>query len=116
LRREIPLFLQDEISPDSTDLEQGMLNPTFLCELAFLTDITRHTNDLDMKLQGKQQNVSDLFGHVNRFRNKLKFFKTAIERNDLPHSACCKELAEELSNYEGWKNFKHVYISLTSKS
>jgi hypothetical protein len=55
LRREIPLFLQDEISPDSTDLEQEMLNPTFLCELAFLTDITRHMNDLDMKLQGKQR-------------------------------------------------------------
>jgi hypothetical protein len=44
LRREIPLFLKDEISSDSTDLEQEMLNPTFLCELVFLTDITKHMN------------------------------------------------------------------------
>jgi hypothetical protein len=35
LRREIPLFLKDEISSDTTDLEQEMLNPTFLCELVF---------------------------------------------------------------------------------
>jgi hypothetical protein len=27
--------------------------------------------------------------------------KTAIERKDLTHFPCCKELAEELSNYEG---------------
>jgi hypothetical protein len=42
LRREIPLSLKDEISSDTTDLEQEMLKLTFLCELAFLTDITKH--------------------------------------------------------------------------
>jgi hypothetical protein len=100
LRREISLFLKNEILSDSTDLEQKMLNPAFLCELAFLMDITKHMNDLNMKLQGKQQNVSKLFGHVNGFYNKLKLFKTAIERNDHTHFPCCKELAEELSNCE----------------
>jgi hypothetical protein len=54
-----------------------------------------------MQLQGKQQNVSNLFGHVTGFCNKLKLFKTAIERNDLTHFPYCKELAEELSNCEG---------------
>jgi hypothetical protein len=83
------------------DLEQEMLNPTFLCELAFLTDITKHMSDLNMKLQGEQQNVSNLFGYVNGFGNKLKLFKTTIERNDLTHFRCCTELTEELSNYEG---------------
>jgi hypothetical protein len=71
LRREIPLFLKDEISSDTTDLEQEMLNPTFLSELTFLTDITKHMNNLNMKLQGKQQNVLNLFGHVNGFHSKL---------------------------------------------
>jgi hypothetical protein len=79
-RREVPMFLKDEISSDTTELEQEMLNPTFLCELAFLTDITKHMNYLNMKLQGKQQNVSNLFGHINGFRNKLKLFK------EHPHS------------------------------
>jgi hypothetical protein len=103
LRREIPLFLKTEISSDTTDLDQEMLNHTFLCELAFLSDITKHMNDLNMKLQGKQQNVSDLFGHVNGFRNKLKLFNTAIQRNDLTHFPCCKELAEDLSISVGSK-------------
>jgi hypothetical protein len=97
LRREIPSFLKDEISSDTTDLEQEMLNPTFFCELVFLTDITKHMNDLNMKLQRKNQNVSNLFGHVNGFRNKLKLFETAIERNNLTYFPCCKELAEKLS-------------------
>jgi hypothetical protein len=101
LRKEIPLFLKDEISSDTTNLGQETLNPTFLCELAFLTDITQHMNDLNTKLQGKQKNVSNLFGRANGFRNKLKLFRTAIERNDLTHFPCCKELAEKLSNYEG---------------
>jgi hypothetical protein len=101
LRREIPLFLKDEISSGTTDMEQQMLNPTLLCELEFLTDITKHMNDLNMKLQEKQQNVSNLSGHVNGFRNKFKLSKTAIERNDLTHFPCCEELAEELSNYDG---------------
>jgi hypothetical protein len=70
-----------------------MLNPAFLCELAFLMDITKHMNDLNMKLQGMQQNVSNLFGHVNGFCNKLKLFKTSIQRNDLTHLPCCKELS-----------------------
>jgi hypothetical protein len=85
-RREIPLFLKDEISSDTTDLEQEMSDPTFLCELAFLTDITKHMNYLNMKLQGKQQKFLNLFG----FRNKLKLFKTAIDRNDLSHFPYCK--------------------------
>jgi hypothetical protein len=101
LRREIPFFLKDEISSDTTDLEQEMLNPTFLYELAFLTDITKHMNDLNMKLQGMLQNVSNLFGHVNKFHNILKLFKTAIERNDLTHFLFCKGPPEDLSNYEG---------------
>jgi hypothetical protein len=46
LRTEIPLFLKDKISSYTTNLEQEMLNPIFLCELAFLTDITKHMNDL----------------------------------------------------------------------
>jgi hypothetical protein len=54
-----------------------------------------------MKLQGMQQNVSNLFGHVNEFHNILKLFKTAIERNDLTHFLFCKGLPEDLSNYEG---------------
>jgi hypothetical protein len=92
LKREIPLFMKDEFLSDTTDLEHEMLNPMFLCELAFIMDITKHMNNLNMKLHVKQQNVSNLFGHANGFRNKLKLFKTAIERKDLTHFPCCKEI------------------------
>jgi hypothetical protein len=121
-RREIPLLLKDNISSDTTDLEQEMLNPTFLCELAFLTDIIKHINDLNMKLQGEQQNVSNLFGHVNGFHNKLKLFKTAIDRNDLTFRAVKNSVTMKVQTSprlfqtlrELWKNLKQVSMSLRS--
>jgi hypothetical protein len=76
--QKFPFFLKDEISSDTTDLEQEMLNPTFLCELAFLTDNTKHMNDLNMKLQGKQQNVSNLSGQVNCFRDNWSCSKQSL--------------------------------------
>jgi hypothetical protein len=41
-----------------------------------------------------------------------KLFKTATERNDLTHFPCCKELAEELSNYECYNGSLELLIVL----
>jgi hypothetical protein len=102
-----------------------MLNPTFLCELAFLTDITKHMNDLNMKLQGKQRNVSNLFemdSATNWSCSKLPLRGTTslsfrAVKNKLKNSATMKvQTFERLfqTSREWWKNFKHV--SLTSRS
>ena len=40
----------------------------FLRSLAFLTDITKHMNDLNFKLQGKNQTIAQLLGHVHAFK------------------------------------------------
>lgn len=109
LRRKIPLFLSDEVKSDTTELEKELHNPEFLRELAFLADLTAHLNELNLKLQGKQQSISNLYGHVNGFRNKLKLFKLALGNNDLTHFPSCKKLAEELKDFEG-ANFS-VYAS-----
>jgi hypothetical protein len=69
--------------------------------LVFLSDIIGHLNDLNLKLQGKEQTVSNLLGYINGFRNKLKIFKVSVEKNDLVHFHACKELAEKLENDNG---------------
>ncbi|CAH1998494.1 unnamed protein product [Acanthoscelides obtectus] len=65
LRKEIPIFLKNEVTPDTTELENQMADAQFLADLAFLTDMTSHLNELNLKLQGKQQNIANLFGHIN---------------------------------------------------
>jgi hypothetical protein len=68
LRNEIPIFLSD-VKSDISNLEENLCNSDFPKELAFLTDISGHLNDLNTKLQGKDQTVPILFGNVNGFCN-----------------------------------------------
>lgn len=93
LRNEIPLFLH-EFAPSDT-LEEELRSCDFLRQLAFLTDITGHLNEVNMKLQGRGQLVSDLIGQINGFRRKLKLFHASLEKNNLVHFASCSCLASE---------------------
>jgi septation ring formation regulator EzrA len=101
LIREIPIFLSEYVKANTADLENQLHDPEFLRELAFLSNITGHLNDLNLKVQGKEQTVSNLFGYINGFRNKLKIFKVSLEKNELAHFHACKELAEKLENDNG---------------
>lgn len=54
-------------------------------ELFFLCDLINHLNELNLKLQGREQFVWDMAKIVNEFRLKLILFKTEINANDLTH-------------------------------
>lgn len=54
-------------------LEEELLKDRFHKQLGFLTDITIHLNEHNLKLQGRNQLVSNLIGNVNRFHIRLKF-------------------------------------------
>ena len=71
MRNEILIFLSDYVKPYISTLEEQLQEREFLKELAFLTDITGRLNDLNTKLQCKDQSVTSLFGTMNGFRNKL---------------------------------------------
>jgi hypothetical protein len=90
LRSEIPIFLNENFKAKTAHLENQLHVPEFLRELAFLSDITGHLNDFNLKLQGKEQTVSNLFGYIKGFRNKVKIFKVSLEKNDLAHFRACK--------------------------
>lgn len=98
LRKDIPEFLNQFVSSDTADLENLLRSSKFLQQLAFLTDITGYLNELNLKLQGKDQLVSDLVSHINGFRSKLNLFFTALELNDLTHFRCCRQLTEEFTD------------------
>ena len=46
-------------------------NESWQIDLAFLVDITTHLNELNTKLQGKNQLVTQLYEHIKAFQLKL---------------------------------------------
>ena len=51
----------------------------WLNDIAFLTDITQHLSDLNVKLQNKSQLVNKMFEHICSFEKKIKtFFESAL--------------------------------------
>jgi hypothetical protein len=101
LRNKMPTFFSNYVKPDPNALEVQLRDREFLKELAHLTDITGHLNDIKTKLQGNDQTVPSLFGNVNGFRNKLSLFNTCLGKSDLSHFPSCKDLAEELKDFGG---------------
>ena len=54
-------------------------------------DITSHKNDLNLKLQEKENFISDLYRIVNGFRRKLVLFESQLEVKNLSHFPCLKD-------------------------
>lgn len=75
LRNEIPVFLEDCLRCDTSAYCRKLCDTTFLCVMAFLSDITSHLNHLNIQLQGRCQTVSDLYAHIRAFQRKLDLFR-----------------------------------------
>ena len=96
LRKEINHFLTDKNKADPI-----LSNPVCVSKLSFLVDITSHINDLNLKLQGKENLICDLYRIVNGFRRKLVLFESQLEVRNLSLFSCLKQFcpasAEEVN-------------------
>ena len=98
---------------ESTNTFQAQLRSIeFLCDSAFLTDMTNHLNVLNLNLQGKRQSISHLVGHVEGFRSKLVLFTNFLQNNNLAHFPSCSVIKEEYSNAD----FTQFVSDITSLS
>jgi len=64
IRKEIFLFLQDMSDTKFDEFKSFFEDSDSLCELAFLTDLTNHLNNLNLKLQKTNQTISQLVSHI----------------------------------------------------
>lgn len=69
---------KDKDYPELSDHE-------WIMDLAFLVDMLCHLDRLNLTLQGKLKMLPDLVQSVFAFVNKLKLFKTHIQKGDLTH-------------------------------
>ncbi|CAK6954401.1 general transcription factor II-I repeat domain-containing protein 2-like [Scomber scombrus] len=82
--------LQDEISEflelvgKSTEFPE-LSDKNWLCDFAFAVDIFSYLNELNVKLQGKDQFVHDMYKHVQAFKSKLTLFSRQIANNSFVH-------------------------------
>lgn len=53
-------------------------------------------NELNIKLQGKNQFISGMWSHIKTFETMLKLLLSHIEKNELTHFPACKSLFESL--------------------
>ena len=78
LRKEVALFLKNKGRPMAE-----MENESWMCDLAFLVDITTRMNELNTRLQQKAQYASEMYGHIKGFMNKLRLWHARIQNANL---------------------------------
>uniref|UniRef100_A0A672MHT6 DUF4371 domain-containing protein n=1 Tax=Sinocyclocheilus grahami TaxID=75366 RepID=A0A672MHT6_SINGR len=108
LRNEIPLFLEDNVKSDMSDYCCKLRDPEFLCDMAFLTDMTTHLNNLNTQLQGRAQTVSDLYAHMNAFQHKRNLFHNGfssvlVNLTDFP---ACEEMRKDAPDFSPTPSFR----------
>ena len=80
LKTEIASFMETKGKP-----VPQFSDPDWLCDFAFLTDITLHLNDLNTKLQGKENLIHNLLDTVKAFEFKLDLWKNQLLKKEYMH-------------------------------
>ena len=80
LKDEIQQFMEGKGNPiaEFNDAE-------WICDLAFLVDITSHLNELNSRLQRKGQLINCMFDHVKAFQVKISLWKNQISNKNFAH-------------------------------
>lgn len=91
VRNEIKDFLAQQKSQKAQVFLHFLEEETNMDNFAFLFDITGHLNDLNLKLQGKDNSVCDLVAAVQSFQKKLDILKVDLQE-DCTHFPSLKEI------------------------
>ncbi|KAG0718983.1 General transcription factor II-I repeat domain-containing protein 2 [Chionoecetes opilio] len=91
LQQEIATFLCQKNLPGADNFS----NPQWLARLALLTDITTHLNDLNVKLQGKNILVTDMYSHITAFEVKLRLWEAQLAAGQFMHFPCIAACAPD---------------------
>lgn len=87
LHEEICQFLESK-GKDTAELREQK----FLCELAFMCDITSHLDALNLQLQGRECIITDMYAAVRAFKTKLCLWKNQM----LGHFPCCQTMKMQI--------------------
>ena len=69
-----------------------MKDESWLCDLAFLVDITTRMNELNTRLQRKAQYASEMYSLIKGFMNKVRLWHAHIQNANLSYFPTLKEM------------------------
>ena len=109
-----------------------MEDESWLCDQAFLVNITTRMNELNTRLQRKAQYASEMYGHIKSFMNKLRLWHAHIQIANLSHFPTLKEMGmhpemktefadqleklfnEFLARFKDFKSHEHLFEIFSS--
>ena len=83
LKESLQTFMESKGQDISFLKDDAWLN-----DFAFLTDITHHLSELNVKRQGKDQLVHKMIEHISSFQAKLQLFRSQLSKASLIHFPC----------------------------
>ncbi|XP_033842308.1 general transcription factor II-I repeat domain-containing protein 2-like [Periophthalmus magnuspinnatus] len=107
LKEEIGAFLE---FVGKSDEFPELSDQNWLCDFAFAVDVFSHLNELNVKLQGKDQFVHDMYKHVTAFKSKLALFSRQVANASFTHFttlATQKEATQYAKKYS--KSLEDLY-------
>lgn len=90
IRRELAAFLAALRSQKATHFSLFLKDEKKMDNVAFLVDVTSHLNELNTKLQGKDNSICELMTAVRSFQRKLEVFKEDLQ-GDCVHFPAVQE-------------------------
>lgn len=91
----------------------------WLSDFAFFTDLLSHINKLNLKLQGRNQLIYDIWGHIRGFKMQLNLFSKQLVKKDFTHFPRLKAVAireDKLKSYEKSVKCLHEEFEEDSKT
>ncbi|XP_029656044.1 general transcription factor II-I repeat domain-containing protein 2-like [Octopus sinensis] len=80
IREDVIIFLEEK-NYDASYFR----NTDNISKLAFFVDITSHLNDLNLKLQGSNKFIHQMYAEITAFENKLKLWELQLQKGNMTH-------------------------------
>ncbi|UYV81898.1 hypothetical protein LAZ67_21000070 [Cordylochernes scorpioides] len=87
----------------------------WLQDFSFMVDITKHLSDLNLKLQGKDQIITNMCDQVNAFKCKLVLWENQLKNEDLLHFLTCNMYKSSLGETASYKKYAEKNLSLRNE-
>ncbi|UYV67078.1 hypothetical protein LAZ67_4003833 [Cordylochernes scorpioides] len=87
----------------------------WLQDFSFMVDITKHLSVLNLKLQGKDQIITNMCDQVNAFKCKLVLWEKQLKNEDLMHFPTCNMYKSSLGETASYQKYAEKNLSLRNE-